>query len=91
MKRLAAALLASVALVGACDPGPSVAPDTKPTPTPARPDVTSEGGVLYARHCAECHGDALEGGSGSPLAGQQFTRGFQTVFDLYKSCRAPCR
>lgn len=84
MKRLATALLAVAALVGACGPGPVVTPDTEPTPTPARPDVTREGGVLYARHCAECHGETLEGGSGPPLAGQPFTRGFQTVFDLYK-------
>ncbi len=82
MKRLATVLLASVALVGACDPGPSVAPGAKQTPTPARPDVTSESGVLYARHCAECHGETLEGSSGPPLASQPFTRGFQTVFDL---------
>ena len=84
VKRLAALLLAGAALVGACVPGPAAAPDAEPTPTPDRPDVTSEGGVLYARHCAECHGETLEGGSGPPLAGQPFARGFQTVFDLYK-------
>ena len=86
MKRLAALLLAGAAIVGACSPGPSDAPVpvAEPTPTPPRPDVTSEGGVLYARHCAECHGEAFEGGSGPPLVGQPFTRGFQTVFDLFK-------
>ncbi len=84
MKRLAALLLAGAALAGACDLGPGTQRPAAPTPTPVRPDVTSEGGVLYARHCAECHGEALEGGSGPPLAGQPFARGFQTVFDLFK-------
>ena len=42
-------------------------------PAPAAPDALQKGEAIYARHCAECHGDRGEGVRGAfpPLAGNR--------------------
>src|SRR5712692_8049971 len=54
----------------------------------------ARGGELYAKRCAECHGQSLEGTTSKPLAGPRFMRkwgdGGNTIDDLYFITRTQC-
>lgn len=58
-RAIAAALLAAVGLDGAARAA-------------VQPDGVSEGKLVYAQHCATCHGSVLTGGGAPALAGPAF-------------------
>jgi mono/diheme cytochrome c family protein len=49
----------------------------------------TQGQALYAEHCASCHGNALEGAQGPPLAGENFAAVWHndSLFELVNKIR----
>ncbi len=82
-RRLAATAAAAVLVLAAPAPGaPAGARAAGPSGAYYTAAQAAAGGKAYAANCSQCHGAALQGVSGPPLAGPAM-KGSQAIRDIY--------